>query len=64
MEQGFPMLVTKGIAKGEPPFAGARGVLAPSTFPSRRRRQKGELESPAAWRRPMQVKLESDMINL
>jgi hypothetical protein len=40
------MLVKTGIAKGEPPFAGARGVLAPSTSPSRRRPHKGALESP------------------
>ncbi len=45
--QGFPMLGKKGMAKGEPPFAGARGVLAASSSPSRRRRQKGALESPA-----------------
>jgi len=38
----------KGIAKGGSPFAGARGVLAPSSSPSRHRRQKGALESPGA----------------
>ena len=35
------------IAKGGEPCAGARGVLAPSSPPSRRRRQKGALENPA-----------------
>ena len=36
----------KGIAKGAEPFAGARGVLAPSTSPSCRLRQLGEVEKP------------------
>ena len=45
----------KGIAKGAWPFAGARGVLAPSSSPSRRRRQKGELESPVSEAFPLTV---------
>ncbi len=40
------MLVKQGIAKGTSPCAGARGVLAPSSSASRRRRHKGTLESP------------------
>ena len=41
------MLTTNGIARGAKPFAGARGVLATPSSPSRRRRHMGELESPA-----------------
>jgi len=45
-KSGFSNARHKGDCKGASPFAGARGVLAPSTSPSRRRRHKGELESP------------------
>jgi hypothetical protein len=40
------MLVIQGIAQGGSPCAGVRGVLAPSSSPSRRRLHKGALESP------------------
>ena len=40
------MLAKKRIAKGGEPCAGARGVLEPSSSPSRRRRHKGALEGP------------------
>ncbi len=39
------VLVAVGVQRTKP-CAGARGVLAPSTSPSRRRRHKGEVESP------------------
>ena len=47
-KQSFPILVKTEIAMGGSPFAGARGALAPSSSPCRRRRQKGTLESPKA----------------
>jgi len=50
------MLATKGIAKGGEPFGGARGVLAPSSPSSRRRRQKGEVESSVPMKRSSNIR--------